>query len=1457
MKRYAVAFLICLFCVPLLFSGSQYSLDYSLIAEKTSSLSYTPSGAIAITSDQDFIDQSWPGNGDPGDPYVIDGLNITSSGSYAIRISHTRKHFLVNNCYIPEDTVGSWTALWLNNISNGLFENIHVYDRGGYGFGIYSSTELIFRNITITSGNNRGLDISGCNNISILESNIESASQGLHMVSSNYCTFYDVNINSHHIELISSTHLNFTEVSTITYLSFPGYDIQFCTYSTFNRCVAYSGGAGFYMHTGSYENTFDSCIAYDNSLQNFLIEDCTNNTLQNCISYGNNNDGYNIENSNFTVFKNNTAYNNNRHGAWFQYSHNCSLYNNWFHDNSGTGIYMYYSNSTYMYATNASFNEDRGINFSWCYNVTIENCNTTENGDIGIYLRDGGLHSTIKWNNIKDCGSHGIYVNDGLDILIANNTVSNPSQEGITIYTCQNSVVQDNYIFFTSYGIYNYQSTYCHVRDNVITDSTYGLYDQNGNYMIYDNNNVTDALQGYRFYFGTNFSISNAFVWSSHIGYYIYQAESSNLSKIHATGCSDCGVYFYDCWNITISDSDISNNRDDDIFLEMSEECRFYSVSLGERGIRIESPEKNDWYHYFSDVTVDGRPLLYIVNETSQIYDGSSYGQVIMVNSTSCTVSKGNYRNHTVGIAAVFCTGGSLERINVNSSSNGIYLFESDYFTLIECTVQSCTYGTKIEMCLDLEVFYCSVNDTTYGFDFHTADNLYLQDSNATLCAVGVVLTNSDSYFIENCTFIECINNGLRITTSTNGGVKDIYIIGSSYGVDFSSLENCTASGVTITDSRRAMYLQTCVNVSVDHIAVTNATDYSIYFSSCLNSTISSAQLNGEGIRLYSAGFDGWNVTIDNCELNGKPIGQLRDTSGDIDASQYSQLFVHDCHDLDIYNSSFDVQTGLFLFNCENVTVHGITAEEVFGALRIVYSNYCYVYDWYFVNLTYFGIRLDHSDHIVLDHGYIRGNADSAIITSYSNYVNFTNSVVIDTETYGLHLSYSDYAYVVNNTFFDNYYGVYSYRSDYCQLFYNGFFNNSRGILVSSSVENSIVFNEFGNNYDWHAYDNGVTTAWDNKIDSGNAWDDYVSGGIYPITGSGGGSDNFPSTLGPTSPALSSPSDVNFFEGQIGNLISWSISGSYLQSYTLTRNGTIIQQGRVSSSLVMVYADGLVNGDYVYVLTVFNIMGQSDTDTVIVSILPVSTPDITPLADFGFYETKGPTLISWTATDLYPYEYEIYLDGEHVVSGEWNETIIVYYLPELSIGDHNITLLAFSECSNYATDTVWLTVLELSTPFINHPSDIEYIIGLTGFEITWYVSDTYPDTFELYRNGTLIDSGDWDGSDISLSLDTLDTTGVYNFTLKVFSASGESSYDTVMVTVFAPPTTPPTTTTTTTTTTGTTTTTTTTTGSTDTTTTSSTTTIENEGMVMLSIGLAGGLAVGILVSCIFTRVRKE
>ena len=73
-------------------------------------------------------------------------------------------------------------------------------------------------------------------------------------------------------------------------------------------------------------------------------------------------------------------------------------------------------------------------------------------------------------------------------------------------------------------------------------------------------------------------------------------------------------------------------------------------------------------------------------------------------------------------------------------------------------------------------------------------------------------------------------------------------------------------------------------------------------------------------------------------------------------------------------------------------------------------------------------------------------------------------------------------------------------------------------------------------------------------------------------------------------------------------------------------------------------------------------------------------------------------------------------------------------------------------------------------------------MGTTGYRINWIIGDYHPDTYQLYVNSDLVDSGTWINGTIIWDVDSY-TSGIYQVTLIVLDSAQHNATDTVSVTV--------------------------------------------------------------------------
>lgn len=120
-------------------------------------------GPIVILSDQDFTEENGvvAGSGTPEDPYLLVGWTIVvpAGEPFGIRIENTKRSFVIRGCQIigAQDPEGS--AVFLNNVADGVIEDCLVRNSVN-GIRIRSSRGLVLReNFLDVTG--VGLDVLG------------------------------------------------------------------------------------------------------------------------------------------------------------------------------------------------------------------------------------------------------------------------------------------------------------------------------------------------------------------------------------------------------------------------------------------------------------------------------------------------------------------------------------------------------------------------------------------------------------------------------------------------------------------------------------------------------------------------------------------------------------------------------------------------------------------------------------------------------------------------------------------------------------------------------------------------------------------------------------------------------------------------------------------------------------------------------------------------------------------------------------------------------------------------------------------------------------------------------------------------------------------------------------------------------------------------------------------------
>ncbi|MHA2501669.1 MAG: DUF2341 domain-containing protein, partial [Candidatus Kariarchaeaceae archaeon] len=217
-----------------------------------------------------------------------------------------------------------------------------------------------------------------------------------------------------------------------------------------------------------------------------------------------------------------------------------------------------------------------------------------------------------------------------------------------------------------------------------------------------------------------------------------------------------------------------------------------------------------------------------------------------------------------------------------------------------------------------------------------------------------------------------------------------------------------------------------------------------------------------------------------------------------------------------------------------------------------------------------------------------------------------------------------------------------------------------------------------------------------------------------------------------TPPSVSGPGTIAYEQGSSGNSITWTLSDTNPPMNVIVyKNGSQLFSTPMPNGQFVLGIDGLGLGTYNYTIHVTDFYGNSNVDTVIVTVNDTIIPVITsPAANTTMSEGSSGNSLTWIVTDNNPDTFTVYNNGTGEAPAPWFSGVDTEYdLDSLTKGTYNITITFVDDAGNEISYTVWVTVLDQTSPTITRPANIQYEYGVTPNTITWTATDTYAATY--------------------------------------------------------------------------------------------------------------------------------
>jgi parallel beta-helix repeat protein len=696
-------------------------------------------------------------------------------------------------------------------------------------------------------------------------------------------------------------------------------------------------------------------------------------------------------------------------------------------------------------------------------------------------------------------------------------------------------------------------------------------------------------------------------------GVYSYLSNENNISNNEFYN-NRAGVYISTSYNNQLANNIITSTYTKGINLDWVIGSYLFNNSMIGCGIEIRGDRVEHWNSHNIDITnqANGKKIYYFKNISGNTVPEGA-GQVILANCSNIIVQNQNTSDTSIGIQIGFSIGNSLLNNTAIRDSIGIHIYNSSENTISENLLSDNWVG--IYLFLKSCNNSLSNNTVTLNSEFgvyiyggwEPSSNNKLLHNNFTRNRGGLYSSDAPNCTYENNVFIsnsyvgiECYNSDYGVFSNNTflNNARGISLDACQISVIFNNyIDNCTYSGLSLYRTYESI---------TRHNTVTNNSEGMRICSNNIvhNNTLSS---NDNGISLY---YNVKNVTVkDNIFSNntkgiyfstGSTLNRIEKNS--FSKNNYSVYLDKDCSLNEITKNSISENTwGIYM--AEKTHTNLITNNSIInnknGIVIFSYGGNS-IYHNSFINNTFQAYA---NSENIWDGGYPMGGnywSDYNAIDFYSGInQNISGSDGIGDKPHDVpgHQTAKD---------------IYPLMIPINSLSPIAY----AGLNISVEEGLSVIFNGSGTkhcigaaNYSWEFNDENGDVVLNGMVASHN----FTVPGNYTVTlnvtdamGNRGSDTMTVTVLDITPPTAAAGPEQNI---TAGTLVTFAGAGSTdnvgIENYTwtFTYNGTNITLYDVSPTFRF-----WTPGNYTVTLTIRDAAGNTDSDTVLIIVNPVTIP---------------------------------------------------------------------------------------------------------------------------------------------------------------------------------------------------------------------------------------------------------
>ncbi len=584
---------------------------------RNSSIAYTPHAPLEIRNDTALAAAAVSGTGDEGNPFILEGWNITNDEDIGIYIYGTTLYFIIRDCWIDGgDSVDGKSGIYVGGTPWGtaVITRVHVQD-GNTGIGLSDSlnatvSDCIIRRCT------KGIYIFAGLNNTIRNNTIYDCKEQAIVGTSNQMNIID------------------------------------------NRCYQtnFNGVYGDVTNWGTGIHVFAAGGSY-----------VFNNTC-----YDNWYHGISIDTSFVTVIENKVD-RSRMDGIYFE-SNNGICMNNTVSDSGEYGIAVWADSATI--SGNVVSRSLIGINFYESPSCTVESNRLYEDGflfqgtDVGDYssmgvkdnlVNDLPLAYHVTETSLSITEPHGqIILIDCIDVELYNQNCSN-TYYGVFIRWSDECMIYDSIMKnCKAHGIYVEDCTDSHFENVTLShNDNQGLYMRFCDTMeLFDITASNNVQSGIYLVESTSVTISGGKFSENTHGIHLQDSGSANINVNTFFNNSEYGLNLNQHWSTTVTSNSFTND-----------------------GILPQGISVHNFTRYVDDVSgnmVNGEPLTFYDGLENEVIS-TEHGQAFLTNCTNVTLSSQTCSDTTVGLGVYYSTGCSIvDSVCSYNSQLGIVVHKSN-----------------------------------------------------------------------------------------------------------------------------------------------------------------------------------------------------------------------------------------------------------------------------------------------------------------------------------------------------------------------------------------------------------------------------------------------------------------------------------------------------------------------------------------------------------------------------------------------------------------------------------------------------------------------------------------------------------------------------------------------------------------------------------------------------------